>query len=74
MIISDSGLTNLVVGGFIRNVAQDFHFGNREIKRDAKKFMKSEWFEELTFGVGLDPNWVRRLILKKKVVWRRYYE
>ena len=53
---------NLVMTIF-RITSQDLKYGNKETKRDARRFLKSVWFQELCSNMGLDCNRVRKLIL-----------
>ena len=73
VIISDLGLINLV-GGIIYKTAQDLHFGTKEDKKEARKFMRSEWFEDLVSGGNIDPNRVRWLLKHRRTVIRKNYE
>jgi hypothetical protein len=53
---------NLVMTIF-RITSQDLKYGNKETKRDARRFLKSVWFSELCSNMGLDCNRVRKLIM-----------
>ena len=46
-----------------RVTAQDIRYGNKEVKEDAKKFLNSDWFEELCNEMDLDHERVKSIIL-----------
>ncbi len=58
-----------------RLAAQDIKYGNKEARRDARKFLKSEWFSELCENINLDSTMVQNVILKStKISSRTSYE
>ncbi len=71
--LSDFGLTNLIFG-IIRSAAQDIHYGSKDSKKSARKFVKTIWFEDLVEAVQQNPDEVRILILSRRAAYRRYYE
>jgi len=65
---------NLIMAMF-RLAAQDLKYGNKDVKRDAKKFLRSTWFKELCSGIDLDASHVRNVIIESdKVSIRGSYE
>jgi len=46
-----------------RITSQDLKYGNSKMKREARKFLKSSWFEELCGNMDLDVEKVRRTIM-----------
>lgn len=65
---------NLIMAMF-RLAAQDLKYGNKDMKRDAKKFLRSAWFKELCSVINLDASHVRNVIIESdKVSIRGSYE
>ena len=65
---------NLIMAMF-RLTAQDLKYGNGEIKREAKKFLRSSWFRNLCNGMNLDVVHVRNVIVRSgRVRTRGTYE
>jgi hypothetical protein len=59
----------------LRVTAQDLKYGDRKIKREALKFLKSKWFSEICDNMSLYPDEVRELIFEsKKTSSRNSYE
>jgi hypothetical protein len=74
VILSDEGLTNLIIAMF-RYVAQDIRYGNATMKKDALKFLKSQWCKEICVELGMDYHRTVDLIKNySKVSWRNGYE
>ena len=73
-LIGYSNALNLIMAMF-RLVAQDLKYGNKEVKQEARKFLKSAWFRELCDGIDLDSKHVRDTIIKSdRVSTRGSYE
>lgn len=64
------GALNLIMA-ILRLTAQDLKYGNKEIKKDAKKFLSSDWFEDLCDGMDLNSNHVKDVIIKSNAVRTR---
>jgi hypothetical protein len=63
------GMINLIAALF-RLTAQDIKLGSQ----DARKFVESEWFEEICDGIQVNPSTFRTYILYNKVKSRVSYE
>jgi hypothetical protein len=61
---------NLVMTMF-RLTSQDLKYGDEESKTEAKKFLKSAWFNELCNDMGLDTNRVRKIIVENQRIGSR---
>ena len=66
--------TILLVGAIFRLTAQDLRYGTKNVKRNARAFLKSRWFNFLCEGMDVDPSYVKRLIKDSKVKSRNRYE
>ena len=65
---------NLIMAIF-RLTAQDLKYGDKEIKLEARKFLRSAWFRELCDGINLDSNHVKNTIIRSgRVSIRESYE
>lgn len=68
------GALNLIMAIF-RLTAQDLKYGNKEIRKEAKKFLRSIWFEDLCDGMNLNSDRVKNIIIKSdRVSTRGKYE
>ena len=73
-IIEYTCILNFIMAMF-RLTAQDIKYGDKIIKKDARKFLKSAWFNELCENVNLGPDRVRYAILHSdKISSRSSYE
>ena len=67
-------ILNFVMAMF-RLTAQDIKYGDKDTKKEARKFLKSVWFNELCENVNLGPGRVRYAILRSnKISSRSSYE
>lgn len=74
VVVSDEGMTNLIIAMF-RYVAQDIRYGNAAMKKDALKFLQSQWCKEICVELGLDYYRTVELIKNyTKMSWREGYE
>jgi hypothetical protein len=65
---------NLVMTLF-RVTAIDLKYGNKEAKREAKKFLNSEWFCQICSNMNLDPKYTKiTIITSEKIGSRNQYE
>jgi hypothetical protein len=49
-----------------RVTAQDLKYGNVKTKKEAKKFLESDWFNEICVNMGLGTERVKKLIITSK--------
>ena len=67
-------ILNFVMAMF-RLTAQDIKYGDKDTKKEARKFLKSVWFNELCENVNLGPARVKYAILHSdKISSRSSYE
>ena len=65
---------NLIMAMF-RLASQDIKYGDKEIKKDAKRFLRSAWFKELCSEINLDAVHVKNTIMRSsRVSTRESYE
>jgi len=56
---------NLIMALF-RVTAQDLKYGDKIIKKEATRFLNSLWFREICINMCLEPDDVKRIIIKSK--------
>lgn len=57
-----------------RLASQDLRLGSARNRKSAKKFINSDWFDELCDNINLRPDYTRNMIINTKVRSRTNYD
>lgn len=63
-----------LLGALFRLTSQDLRHGTKAVKKEAKEFLSSDWFNDICDYTNLNPETTRNLIRYSKVKSRTNYE